>query len=475
MLEEKLRQAGESSAKHRNRMLLTFLFGLLVCITVIVMVSFFNDEKSAPVSGEKIVVHNSNSNPVDQPALREQFIQQLATYEGELEQELPGTNLKSWNQDREVELASLKGKSIAASARGDYAAALEQLTELEGMARETVAQRDALFASAVDGAKQALSVDDDMQARFHISKALLLKPSDPEALALAKKIELLPELISLMKKADVAAIENNPEKEYALLAEAVNIAPDREALKQRRDVLADRIRENTFSLLISRGLVSVDNKEIGAARLNYKEAEALLPGRAELQVLHKAILKAASELDLQQAYGLAQKAIAGDDWPGAQSVYAEAAKRHDKDKTILDGLQLANRLVSLQQALTNYIRQPERLSSRNVFAAAQDELEQANVFTSYSKSLSAKATELKVLLSSMNVKLPVFVKSDNQTYILVRGVGKVGLTAGREIELKPGIYTFEGTRPGYKSKLVQLRLPVGETSLSVEVVCDERI
>ena len=473
MLEEKLRQAGESSAKHRNRMLLTVLFGLLVCITVIVMVSFFNDGRPEPEPRETTAVHNSN--PVDQSALREQFIQRLATYEGELEQELPGTNLKNWNLEKEVELASLKESAISASAKGDYAAALEKLTELEGMARETVAQRDAHFAAAIDGAKHALSTDDYMQARFHISKALLLKQSDPEAQALEKKVELLPELISLIKKADVAAIENNPEKEYTLLAEAVNIAPDRETLKQRRDVLGYRIRENKFSLFISRGLVNVDNKEVGAARLNYKKAAALLPERPELQVLNKAILKASSKLDLQQAYGLAQKAIAEDDWPSAQSVYAEAAKRHDKDKTIRDGLQLANRLVSLQQALTNYIKRPERLSSRNIFAAAQDELEQAKVFATYSKSLSAKATELKVLLRKMNVKLPVFVKSDNKTYILVRGVGKVGLTAGRKIELKPGIYTFEGTRPGYKSKLVQLRLPVGETSLSVEVVCDERI
>ncbi len=473
MLEEKLRQAGESSARYRNRMMLMFLFGLLVCIAVIVMISLFDDEKSEPEPGEITAVHNSQ--PVDQTALREQFMQQLSAYEGALEQELLGTNLKGRDQAKDVELTSLKEKAISAFAMGDYATAVEKLTELAGQARETVAQRDLLFASAISGAKQALSVDDYMQAKLHISKATLLKQSNPEAQALEQRIERLPELISLMKKADIAAIENNPEKEYALLTEAVNIAPDREVLKQRRDVLAREIRENQFSSYISRGLVSVEKKDPGAARLHYKKAQALLPGRPELRVLNDAIIKSSDELDLNQAVGLAKKAIAEDDWSGAQSVYAAASKRHAKDKAILDGLQLANRLVSLQQALTDYINRPDRLSSRNVFAAAEDELVQANIFASYSKSLSALAAELKVLLASMNVKLPVFVKSDNQTYILVRGVGKVGLTTGREIELKPGFYTFEGTRPGYKSKLVQLQIYVGERPLSVEVVCDERI
>jgi len=75
----------------------------------------------------------------------------------------------------------------------------------------------------------------------------------------------------------------------------------------------------------------------------------------------------------------------------------------------------------------------------------------------------------------VNVKIPVTVTSDNQTFILVRGVGKVGVTQQRTIQLKAGVYTFEGMREGYKSKLVELRIPIGSDSIGVRIVCDERI
>ena len=474
MLEEKLRQASESSTRQRHRMVLMAVVILVFSVVIAVALSLFDSKMQQTSTTQSLPVHKLASE-IDQSVLREQFMQRLGSYERELEPGIVGANLKSWNMEKDVALAVLKEKSLSAFGTGDYATALKKLTELEVNAKETLKQRDTSFASEMIGAEHALSQDDYTKGTLHITKALLLKQDDQQAQRLAQKIELLPELLRLIKKADIAAIENNPQKEYDLLVQATNIAPDREVLKQRRNVLAERIRENQFSSFINRGLVSVEKKDIRTARLHYKKAQSLFSGRPELRVLSDAILKISGELDLKQSITRANRAIAEDDWIRAQSVYAESYRRHADDKTIIDGLQLANKIVSLQQNLADYINRPQRLASRNVLAAARDEVVQADVIASYSKSLSAKSAELKTLLASMNVKIAVFVKSDNQTYILVRGVGKVGLTSGREIQLKPGEYIFEGSRAGYRSKLVQVRIPAGETSFMVEVVCDERI
>lgn len=489
MLEEKLRQASESSTTQRNRVLLFLLGFLAICVVVIVMVSLFNTETEKVSSRQTLAVNKNQptvkqstlapsgleQSTVDQSGLRTQFMQRMQAYESKLEPEIAGANLKIWNPEKDVELASQKQATISSFAMGDYADALEKVTQLDVLTRSILSQRQELFDAAMDRAKQGLGADDYTQARLHITKALQLKPGDLQAQAVEKKIEVLPELIRVLKQADVAKVENNPDKEYLYLAEAVNMAPDRVGLKQRRDLLAESIREKQFSLLISRALVSVENNEIAAARLNYKKAAALFPGRSELGILNQAIDKRAAELDLKQLVRQGKKAIAEDDWSRAKSLYLEGSKRHHKDKRVLDGLQLSNRMVSLQQSVASYINQAERLASRNIFAAAQNTVRQADIFASNSKSLTAQSAELKGLLAKMSVKLPVYVKSDNQTYILVRGVGKIGLTSGREIRLKPGLYTFEGSRSGYKSKLVELRLPVGVTSLKVEVICDERI
>jgi len=304
---------------------------------------------------------------------------------------------------------------------------------------------------------------------------LLLKPDKPEALKLAQRIDALPKTIALLKKAAIARTENNLEKEYAAVAEALKIAPDRQGLKQREATLKESIKESQFAPLVARGLANVKGEKLQAARANYKKANQLYPGRSELRILNESINRLAIALDLETAKTHGKAAIARDQWEKAQSIYAAAAKRHPDDKTILDGLQLSNKLVSLRRALSNYLRQPERLSSRNVAAGARQTLVQARIFAQNSKSLTQKATELDTLLATVNVKIPVTVTSDNQTYILVRGVGKVGLTQQRTIQLKAGTYTFEGLREGYKSKLVEVRIPIGSRSFGVKVICDERI
>jgi len=59
--------------------------------------------------------------------------------------------------------------------------------------------------------------------------------------------------------------------------------------------------------------------------------------------------------------------------------------------------------------------------------------------------------------------------------VLVRGIGKVGVISQKTIKLKPGNYTFEGTRNGFKSKLLQVLIPHDQNNYSVRIICDEPI
>jgi len=473
MLEEKLRKASETTTKHRKRTASILVITLLLCTIFIIAVSFLHVETPQPDSREGLSTHKPH--PVDASGLRQQFIKQMQVYEETTEPDITAANLKNWDLKKDAEISALKVNAIAAFTRGDYASALNQLSSLNAMVKQVLAKREAVFSLEMDAARQALSEDKYMAGKLHITKALLLKQSNEKALGLEKQIEALPKLMALLKKAGIAHTENNPEKEYGLIAEAAKIAPQRVDLKKRGDALAEKIRESRFTALISRGLLDVQQKNIRRARLDYKKARALYPGRSELRALNASIIKASRAFDLEHALAQANQAIAQDDWTKARSVYTDASKRHPDDTAVLEGLQLATRMVNLQNSITDYIRRSERLSSRNIFASARDTLAQASVFARHSKSLTRKIAELKDLLAKMNVKVPVFVKSDNQTYILVRGVGKVGATLGRTIQLRPGDYMFEGIRSGYKSKLVQVRIPVGKTSFQVEVVCDERI
>jgi len=473
VLEEKLRQAGLLHAKKSKRILYIIATATFVCIafiTIIVSIDF-----RAPPSMPEIAASVKAVAPQDSSRLREQFMLKLRIYETELVPALSGINFKTWNARKELSMRSLKERAIASFATGDYAAALREIADSSLMAEQLLSRAEETFSAELTMAGNALAGNRAIESRLHIKKALLVKPDDREALILAKRIHTLPQLIVLLKKAAIAQTENNLEKELSAVSEAFGIAPYRQQLKQRKEVLEEKLSEDRFTRLIALGLENVKKRLLRKARSNYRKAKSLYAGRSELHILNAAIGRLAIDVDLAMVKAQAKAAIDQDNWAKAQAVFAVAVRRHPGDKAIRDGLQLSTRLVSMQNRLANYLRQPERLAAKNVSAAAKQTLDQARTLIKNSRSLSRKITELASLLTVAARKIPVNVKSDNQTYILVRGIGKVGLIREKTIQLKPGFYTFEGLREGYKSKLVEVSIPVGTISFGVEVVCDERI
>ncbi|MDQ6973205.1 MAG: hypothetical protein Q9M30_11215, partial [Mariprofundaceae bacterium] len=338
MLEKKLQQASERNAKQGKRMLSILAIGLLCGILFLVISTFISRE--LPQAASQHTAPATHPSAAENSTLRDPFLQQLQVYESELELKIAAANLKNWDSEKEAELTSLKADAISTFAKGEYASASKQLNALNSLAEKTLAERDARFSSQITAAEQALNADNYIKAKLHIGKALLLKPDDQAVQQLAKRIEALPQLTSLLKAVNIARTENNPEKEYAALSKATQLAPERIELKQRRDALAETLKEQQFSALISHGLQEVKIKHITAARNDYKQAESLYSGRAELSVLNAAIAKAANAYDLKQAIETGEQATRQDDWRRAQHIYASASKRHPNDKTIQGGLQL---------------------------------------------------------------------------------------------------------------------------------------
>lgn len=481
MLEEKLKQASNARAKRWKKTLLFLVAALFLGGT---LAAFFlavdhtpNIAPSTQVT-EKVMqpVFKKQSETTAQPSeLRQEFIDRLQRYEEGLEVAISDANLESWKAGKKQELASLKESAIEAFSKADYASALTKIAQLESDAEKTLAERDTLFSGAMDAALKALAADDVTIGKLYITKALLITPDNQQAQTVANKLDALPELLDVLKKVNIARIENNNQKEYNWLIKAIKLSPDRQGLQQRQDVLRQSIKEERFRGLISRALLAVEKHDFNTARSHYKKAKALYPGRLELRKLNKIITQTSRALQLKKLKVQAKKAMANDDWFKAESLYAKAIQDNPLDNELRDGLQLAGKVASLQTGIRKHLEQPERLSSENIFAEAQSTLIQANVFSRNSPTLARQAVQLKNLLNKVNIKIPVLVKSDNKTYILVKGVGKVGKTLSRTIELKAGDYIFEGSRPGYQSKWVRVHLPIAAPSFEVEVICDERI
>ena len=138
-------------------------------------------------------------------------------------------------------------------------------------------------------------------------------------------------------------------------------------------------------------------------------------------------------------------------------------------------LKTSNQIIKFKALFSIYIKDPYKLANEKNIEEIQIAIEQTRDISLLSKTLEKKRQVVTENLAKMNNKIPVDVISDQKTYVLVRGVGKVGAIEKKTIQLRPGNYIFEGQREGFKSKLVKVFIPIEQTSFTVKVVCDEPI
>ena len=471
MIEDKLKQARLRTAKSRMQLGIGLLVTICLCALLVAGFSFFDfSPKKLPVADP----------PKQRPAenniekIRGELIERLKEYENEMEPRLEASNLQGWNPEGLVEITALKNELMSTFANGEYGIAMDHLLLLENLTLEMVSQADQVFEENLEKAASLLAEENYDGARLHIEKALSVHQF-PAALELAREIEKLPQILVLLNGARVARAENNLEKEYDFLRHLLGVAPEREEAENRLEVLAGLIRSRNFDRHIFSGFVGIEKKQAKKARDHYQEAKKIDPHRPELSTLNAQLLDLEKSVRIEQAVSLAEQAIRQDDWQNAKLYFARAAKDAPENKTVAEGLQRADHFIELLASLGRYLKNPYRLSNPDVRKRAETSLVQAETASGYSFAIRTQARQLSELMTRVNRSILVTVISDNKTTVLVRSVGKVGVVFQKNIQLKPGNYTFEGARKGFKSKLVQAFIPYDQDSFSVRVICDELI
>ncbi|MCK5189448.1 MAG: hypothetical protein KAR12_05285, partial [Methylococcales bacterium] len=204
-------------------------------------------------------------------------------------------------------------------------------------------------------------------------------------------------------------------------------------------------------------------------------AKNIFPNRQEVGDAVRALQELEKKQNLKRYQQKAQSAIAADDWVTAKKQLELALRERADDKAIQNTLNKATVIITLNNEFEQQLKHPYRLSNKLLASRIKGKITQASALVDASPSLNKNTQKLSHLIDSMNQKISVEVVSDNQTDILVRGVGVVGVTQLKTIQLTPGRYTFEGKRKGFKSKLIDVLIPYDQTSYRLSIRCDEPI
>ncbi len=473
MLEKKLEEARLRSTKLRKQITIGFLITIVVCSFILVSLSSFNfsTPKDAPVT----VSNKKKLAEADIEKVRDEFKEILQQYKNELEPRLQAANIERWNLNALFEINEQEKEAMLNFSNGDYPNALNNIQSLKAKTLAILQESEQIFKENMEKATLFLADDHYDEAKLHIEKALVVAPQSPEALALQQDIEKLQHILPLLNEAKAARAERDLQKEYNLLQQILQISSERTEATERLNLLGQLIKNKKFDAHISSGFAEIENKQIKKARHHYQEAEKVDPKRKELEVLLGQVLEQEKALRIQQAVKQAEQAIRQDNWQQAKANFAKVIKDTPENETAIEGLKRANEILGLQSSLSQYIKNPYRLTHSGVLSEAEKTLTQAQHASSYSFGIKRQTEQLRKLIVTFNRLIPVTIMSDNKTYVLVRGIGKVGVISQKTIQLKPGNYTFEGTRNGFKSKLLQVLIPYDQNNYSVRIICDEPI
>lgn len=481
MINEEIRRAKQ--AKQQRLLIGVIIVLSLILVTGLVLFSLNNVRFNSTPSTEETP---SDTQPVPQKieepkneediaALRQAYLDAFSLYENTLKPQLEKIDIDSWDKTLAETIKNQEKTAVDTFGTGQYAKAKQAIDTLTQTAEKTLTDSEAAFKKAMQEAQKAYDNYDYQTARLAIDNALIHKADSADAQALAQKIENIPQIVELNEAIRVAKNENNPNKELSLIEDLLKIEPDREEMKQRAQVLRTQLAESRFNQAISQAYQAIEQQQVEKARQALSQAEKIYPSRPENKEVKVALVQLESQLRFNQHIAAADKAQKADNWEAAKQELSAALKERPANKDLIDRLNQAKRIVEIDQNIQGLLQNPYRLSNPAVKATADINVIQAESFGAQSPSLAKAAQQLKSTINAVNTPVNVNVISDGKTFVSVRGVGKVGETTGKTIQLKPGTYSFEGKREGYRSKLIEVQIPLNRSDYQVTVIADERI
>ncbi|MDA8021452.1 MAG: hypothetical protein MPK05_00440 [Gammaproteobacteria bacterium] len=407
--------------------------------------------------------------------LREEFMRALEQYESEVEPKVAALRLQQWAAEMHAELAGFKTRALEQFTASEYAPALESLRRARAAAAAAEAAYARRLAELKAAATAAFENDRAEEARQAVRRALEFKADDAEMRALQPRAAALPQVLELLRQADAARAENRPEKEIPALEKILELDPARAEQAARLKTLQAESAQDRYAGALRAARRALDAGDLRAAKSQIDLAKRISPNGAEIPPLEKTLRAALAQREFENALASGEAAKRRDDWAAAAKHFARALQLQPNNQTALKNRQEADAVTAASRQIREHLEQPRRLEDLAAADAVAAYAREIAPLTEASAKLRAQHAELTRVAGLYQTEVPVTVVSDNKTQIIVRGIGRVGKTERREIRLRPGARVFEGSREGYKSKLVTLEIAPGAASAEVTVICDEKI
>lgn len=305
--------------------------------------------------------------------------------------------------------------------------------------------------------------------------ATLIEPENAALPQLQQRASVLEPLIELMATATQAEADSDLASAKGKLEQAVELDPLHQRATAELQRVSDSLLDQQFNDAMSDGYTDLDESNYSSAREHFNRAAKLRPGSAEASSALQEVSTAQQANRLTSLKRQGNSREQSEQWQQAVDAYQSAL---DMDASLLfavDGLKRSESRARLDKQFRAAMLQPDRLSDVAVAEATQKLLQYAKTITPQGPVLTEQIATLQVLLEQANTLVPVTLRSDGETDVIIYKVARLGKFEQRQLTLRPGTYQLRGSRVGYRDVLHKFTINHDSAAPALDIICSERI
>ncbi|GGW81487.1 tetratricopeptide repeat protein [Alteromonas halophila] len=432
---------------------------------------FPTGKAAAPVSQPDTAATDSAADArIDRRALQQALDKVRQALTGALTE-----HVVNWAPDRSRQLRQSLEQAYQDYGTGEYSKAKLALEEIRQVLDTLRGDFQQAYQAPYENATAAFDDNDIHRARQQNRQALKVKPDYEDALALKARLDAFEDVQALYEQARVGKVENNLQKQRDAYARIVAMDPARNDAREALARIDKTLNARRFGQLIKKAVAAVDAQELAVAQRLVDEARSIRPDSADINALQSRIDKALDTQGVTAATEQIQMFARLDEWETVTMLAEKAIASYPDSPAIRNALDTATAISKAHARLDAYIDKPARLADNTIREHAYNTVAEVSSLRQVSAKLGAKIDTVEQLIERENTPLDVTVTSDGESYLKVLGVGHIGKTTEKVIQLKPGRYKLEASRNGYRTVIRDLIVQKSAMPIDVHLVCTEKI
>jgi len=401
------------------------------------------------------------------PALREKAEAALEAFTKAV-RPLRAARVDVWGGETWQRVETLSEQADQAMADGEYELAARTYTEAVGPAEDLNARMEQVPDRLFPEAERAYARGEREEAVTLLEAVLAVDPEHGPAKALLPRAKNADRSFAMLERATGLADETQwgpAWVELNRLKELDPVFPGSEPLRKR---VSEALAEEEFQEWITKAVLAVEQANLDEAETWLNKAASFRPDHPAVRDVREQV----EELRVQrQVLNLREEALAlekEEKWAKAHEVWLRISALDPHTPWVKAGKERTLKWKLVEEKLDRGLKHPHS-------AQTAEWVEEFKEREGWPDGLEAKAEKLVRTWTRLQQPVPVVLRSDAETTVMISKVGKWKPFVEKQLELKPGEYVARGIRLGYRDVRVPFEVKPGQEKVEVKVVCVEGI